>query len=386
MSENLSKTELSHLIKTVFNPISKEDKNLAILVDLPDENHPDHEKWQVRRQIAYDWWQKLDASKSEFNLDNVSVICFSNTGKQNADLPETGCITQLPPSEWNLQNLRSKEQFVDLQQLLSQQNIMMAPTEFSATAPLKLAAKRHGFRAATMGGFSPAMVPALRLDWNEVARRVNIVKELLDVALSAQIEFLVDDTQQYSLYLDLRYRGAFASTGLLPNPGTAFNLPSGESYIVPYEGDLEASSLSEGVMPIQFGDEIVRYQIKENRAVEILSDGPKSAQEKKKLMEEPASGNIAELGVGVLRDLGTKPIGETLLDEKLGLHIAFGRSDHFGGATGAKQYNDPANMEHFDWIYIPEMQPRIQVKSIVLEIEDQEKLILRDEEFLIFGS
>ena len=384
MSENLSNTELVHLIKTVFHPLSTEDKNLAILVDLPDAKNPDNEKWQMRRQIAYDWWKMLEAAKHELVLDNVSVICFRNTGRQNADLPEKGVIVRYPPNEWDLEKLQAKEPFVDLQGLLSQQNILLAPTEFSATAPLKFLSKKVGFRAATMGGFSLEMIPALRVDWNEVARRVHIVKEMLDEANSAEITFLVDDSRIYSLFLDLRFRKAHASTGLLPISGTAFNLPSGESYIVPYEGELEEPSLSEGIMPIQFGNEIVYYKIAGNRAVEILSDGLQSIKEAKKLEEEPASGNIAELGIGVLRDFGIKPIGETLLDEKLGLHIAFGRSDHFGGAVGAEQYNDAANMEHFDWIYIPEMQPGIQVKSIQLKSETQDSVILTNGEFTVF--
>ena len=36
------------------------------------------------------------------------------------------------------------------------------------------------------------------------------------------------------------------------------------------------------------------------------------------------------------------PIGVVLLDEKLGLHLAFGRSEHFGGQVG------PAQVGHVD--------------------------------------
>ena len=42
--------------------------------------------------------------------------------------------------------------------------VTLSATELSATAPLKVATRASGFRAATMPGFSPAMVPALRLD------------------------------------------------------------------------------------------------------------------------------------------------------------------------------------------------------------------------------
>ena len=67
--------------------------------------------------------------------------------------------------------------------------ILIAPTEFSATAPLKVAARSLPIRAATMPGFRADMIPALRLDYGEVNRRVGILKALLDHATGADIVF-----------------------------------------------------------------------------------------------------------------------------------------------------------------------------------------------------
>ena len=66
--------------------------------------------------------------------------------------------------------------------------------------------------------------------------------------------------------------------------------------------------------------------------------GTRSDVQRAKLDAEPAYGNIAELGIGVLGEWGVEAVGSTLLDEKLGLHIAFGRSDHFGGATAPASF------------------------------------------------
>ena len=63
----------------------------------------------------------------------------------------------------------------------------MAPTELSATAPLKVDTLGGGFRAATMPGFLPSMIPALKLDYGEINRRVNLLKELLDEAETARL-------------------------------------------------------------------------------------------------------------------------------------------------------------------------------------------------------
>ncbi len=82
---------------------------------------------------------------------------------------------------------------------------------------------------------------------------------------------------------------------------------------------------------------------------------------------------------------GIAPIGEVLLDEKLGLHIAFGRSDHFGGAVGPKDFSSPQEVIHLDRIYIPATQPRILVKSIILGYENnQTEMIMENGKYLCF--
>jgi hypothetical protein len=72
----------------------------------------------------------------------------------------------------------------------------------------------------------------------------------------------------------------------------------------------------------------------------------------------------------VLSEFGIEPIGEILLDEKLGFHVAFGRSDHFGGFVGAAQFSSAKAVVHIDRIYIPAIQPRIELKSVELHYPD----------------
>jgi hypothetical protein len=114
----------------------------------------------------------------------------------------------------------------------------------------------------------------------------------------------------------------------------------------------------------------VRYHIEQNRALEVISDGPRSREEAALLAKEPAYGNLAELGLGVLAAFGVKPIGEILLDEKLGLHLAFGRSDHFGGQVGPAQFSSPDAVIHIDRVYVPETQPDVKVVSVELRMGD----------------
>jgi leucyl aminopeptidase (aminopeptidase T) len=187
------------------------------------------------------------------------------------------------------------------------------------------------------------------------------------------------DGEEHRLRLDLRHRTGHASGGMFPVNGVAGNLPSGETYIVPYEGEIDGDpSGSVGTLPVQFDDEVVVYRIEGNKAVAVLSEGEASSHEAARIVDEPAYANLSELGLGVLGDFGLKPAGSILLDEKLGLHIAFGRSDHFGGTVGPKDFSSPEAVVHIDRVFIPEVQPRIRVASLRLDMPDGPREIMRD--------
>ncbi len=384
MSHDLSPEDLRQLIASAF-PRREGDRGLAVIVDVPDEKSPDNASWKKRREMARGWAEALDTVKADLGLEKISLIYYPNVHSNNADLPGSGYLWDGDPGPLDASALARDGDEVAFEKIFSDHQILLAPTEFSTTAPLKLKAKLHGFRAATMPGFSGEMIPALRLDYGEINRRVQAVKEKLDEATEARVEFLVHGSI-HRLRLDLRHRTAHASGGFFPEPATAGNLPSGEAYIVPYEGEKGERSRTSGMLPVQFGDEVVLYRIDRNRAVEVLSMGPASAEEAVKIRSEPAYANLSEAGFGVLGPFGVKPIGEMLLDEKLGLHIAFGRSDHFGGAVGIKDFSSPDKVVHIDRIYIPETQPDVEVRSVDLVFEDGRKeRLMENGDYTIFG-
>lgn len=382
--DGISAIELKQLIKTTFPELAG-DKKLAILVDVPDEVIPDDDAWQTRRGMARSWYLALKSVCPDLNLEAVDLFYYRNVHSNNAELPEQCYLYEGGPIDLTAHMLSTQGQMVPFTQVFQDHQLFLAPTKFSTTAPLKLMAKKYGFRAATMPGFSPLMIPALKLDYQEVNRRVTLLKELLDEASAADIQFFADGIK-YELQLDLRFRNGHASGGVFPDRATAGNLPSGESYIVPYEGEKGEPSESQGVLPVQFEKEIVLYRIEQNSAVQVLSKGPKSRAEAEKIQREPAYANLAELGFGVLADFGVKPIGEVLLDEKLGLHIAFGRSDHFGGIVGPKDFTSPETVEHSDRIYIPETQNRIQVPRVTLTLITGQKTIMKYGTYTIFAD
>jgi len=367
---DLSTDELLNLVDRVFKP-RPDDKALAILVDFPDQEVPDDPNWADRRSLALDWFEKLGPAAGRLGLEKVSLFGYRNPRANNADLPErVSLLTALPKSADDLPEQSP------LTSVFQQYQILIVPSKFSATAPMKVGARRYGFRAATMPGFTRAMIPALALDYQMINRRVHQLKELVDTAEACDFVFKVGETS-HRLTLDLRFRTGHASGGVITEPGTAGNLPSGEAYIVPYEGENEPSR-SEGVLPVQFGGDVVLYRIENNRAVEVLSDNSTSQTEREALQAEPAYGNIAELGLGVLGDLGIEPTGVVLLDEKLGLHIAFGRSEHFGGQVGPEDFSRPEKVVHIDRVYLPQLQPDVRVVEVVLRMPAGPLTLMRD--------
>ncbi len=307
----------------------------------------------------------LVAARAELGLERVDLAWYRNAGGNNADLPDT-FVYGTDDSVFHHADALEGLPASTFAELFASHSLIIAPTELSATAPLKVASRDGTFRAATMPGFLPEMIPALRIDYTEVNRRVTLLKELCDDAIAARI-ILRSVAGTHELKLDLRHRQGHASGGLLPVNGVAGNLPSGEAYIVPYEGEIDGDpSLSTGELPVEIDSEVVLYRIEGNKAVEVLSSGPQSEIEAARIVDEPAYANLSELGLGVLGDFGLRATGSILLDEKLGLHIAFGRSDHFGGTVGPADFSSPEAVVHLDRVYIADCQPNIAVEKVVL--------------------
>ncbi len=359
--QRVTGAELDRLFSQVFCYAQNGAKHrFCFIVDVPRTSAEDTTEWRERRSLARAWANEL----SKTNGHTCCLFAYENVGRSNADLIRP---TYEIPLDVDIPDVSSELKTVcchpvPFDSVYGVGEYWIALTQYSATAPLKMAAIRYGFKAATMPGFSLAMLPALFVDIDVVHERVTRLARALTRADSARLVFEVWGCR-YELTIDLRRRMGFVSSGRFMNAGQAGNLPSGEAYIVPYEGEKhDVVSQTNGILPLQRGSEVALCEVSENRVVCIEGDHAWGEDLRAFISADPARANIAELGLGVLGDFGVEAVGSVLLDEKLATHIALGRSEHLGGVTSPSDFLAPENVCHIDYVFHRSLQPDVHMK------------------------
>ena len=352
--------ELDRLFSQVFcYELGESAHRFCFLVDIPKLTQDDTRAWAERRKLVRAWAKALSAEGRHACL----IFAYEATDPGKADLIrhayEIPAGVDVPNTAAELEAVCCHP--VPFDEIYESGEYWIALTQFSATAPLKLAALRHGFKAATMSGFTLAMLPALSVDIDLVNARVHKLARALTRSDSAKLVFDALG-KKFELTLDLRSRMGFASSGRLPNIGQVANLPAGEAYIVPYEGEKhDLVSISNGILPLERDGQIALCEVSENHVVCIEGDNAWSEDLRSFISADAARANIAELGLGILGDFGIAPVGSILLDEKLALHIAMGRSEHLGGVTSPTDFASPDNVCHIDYVFHRALQPDIHI-------------------------
>ena len=359
--------DLEKLLVDVFAP--QPGERVLVMADLPHGDLRDSEAWADRRAMAAEWQSAFQQLGEKRGFTVHALLKYAATGAHGAALPDEG--------EMDGEKVR-------LEDILSETNIAVALTEYSATAPLiGFMNTLPGLRAASMPGISRKMEgTALSADYTDVARKSHMLADGLGRAMGAKVRF----STGHEVYFDLRHRKAEADDGQLHADKTGvrlINLPSGEACIAPYEGELEGQpSKTAGMIPADYGGEQVIYRVRENHIEEIIGDGPKAGEMRDYFAVDEARRNIAELGLGC----NDKAVisGSVLEDEKvLGMHWAYGLSQHIGGVTGPAQFSDPKHVVHQDIVY-----PKggsVEIASLAVEYEDgATEEIIKDAEYTEF--
>jgi len=326
--------DLLKLLTDVFDP--QPGEVVTVACDVPAALGDDTAAWQERRAMAAEWQRGFAALGRGRGFATRPLVTFRATGANGAELPRVCALAG---------------QTASLGDTLLESTLAVFLTEYSATAALDAFCKvKQDFRAASMPRVEKRMErTALAADYREVARRCRVLEGALRDATALEVAF----STGHRCSFDLRFRKPELDDGFLPRfkPGDrVINLPSGETFIVPYEGEQAGSrSQTAGAIPVRDGQELMSFTVEENRIVRVEGNGAAARSMRAFFAADPMRTNIAEVAFGC--NEWAQVTGNVLEDEKAGFHWAYGRSDHLGGSVGVKAFIEPDTVVHQDVVY-----------------------------------
>ncbi len=212
-------------------------------------------------------------------------------------------------------------------------DVVLCPTSKSLThTDARRKACATGTRVGTLPGITEdMMIRTMSADYHRIAELTYKVSEILNKGKVAHLT----TARGTDITIPIEGITAISSTGLITKPGTFGNLPSGESYLMPVEGESEGVFVVDGSLAGigRITDQPVRIQVEKGFATEI--SGGREAQKLREMVEAigEQARNLAELGVGT--NYMAQVTGEILEDEKvLGtVHLALGNNVSMGGSV-----------------------------------------------------
>ena len=357
---------LTRLLRTVFAP--KPGERIALLIDLPDPQevkgfaflrNPALDIQRYAHELFYLRLRK--GGLGELNLRGGDLFAYQITGGSNLDLP----VRALTPDGRGV-NFE--------QDIYPNYNIILCISTFSATAPLTAAAKRFGFRGATLHGLNEIIVrTGLSVDYNQVSRDAEKLRSGLTRADAFEIDFETAG-QRHTLKILCNQQEAQKSHGLARGEkADVVNLPAGEVYFVP--------TGAEGRFPLRYDDGTIGLMDVTGRSIKKASllQGQASVVEahNQKLAADPMVGALGELGFGTQE---LPPSGRDIQDEKIlgTLHVATGRSDHLGGDLTPDKFASPRNATHDDILFSPTKTPEIHVPQVRMYRGGEVKVVIEN--------
>jgi aminopeptidase len=213
--------------------------------------------------------------------------------------------------------------------------VAMSNNSTSHTNYRKLAC-HAGARFASLPHFDPDMFgTSMDVDWTTLAERTARL-----VAAVNRAEWVnVECPNGTAMHICKRGRDAGGDDGLLTAPGCFGNLPAGEAYLAPLEGE------SHGVMVIEWGptrklEKPLSLIIADGRVLRINGDDPLRAVLEARFAENGNCRNLAELGIGT-NDKASRPDNVLEAEKILGtIHLALGDNTGFGGVVAAPFHED----------------------------------------------
>ena len=250
------------------------------------------------------------------------------------DLGNEALMVEMVPRKTN-----GEEPPVEVAELMKQYDVVVCPTSKSLThTDSRRAASEKGVRVATLPGVTEeCMVRCMNADYHKIAERTGKLCDLMKQTGTIRVKAPAGT----DVVMPIAGRTPHASNGLFRNKGEWGNLPTGEAYLAPLEGQSAGVVVVDGSMAsVGMINEPIRITVKDGCATDI--EGGAEAKRLIELLEPHGKDgrNVAEFGIGT----NDKAIltGLILEDEKVmgTIHIAFGDNKSMGGSVRAASHLD----------------------------------------------
>ena len=233
--------------------------------------------------------------------------------------------------EMKSREMHGEEPPKQIAELMKKFDVVLCPTTKSLThTNARREASSIGVRVATFPGITEdIMIRGLNADYKKIAALTIKLAEILNNVN----EVRVTTSLGTDITMNISGRNALASKGLFHNKGESGNLPTGEAFLAPLEGQSNGVFFVDGSMAgigVIKGKPI-RIDVKDGLAVGIY--GGVQAKKLNMILEKYGlpGRNIAEFGIGTNDKV--KLSGVLLEDEKVmgTIHIALGDNKSMGG-------------------------------------------------------
>ncbi len=193
-----------------------------------------------------------------------------------------------------------------------------------------------GSRYASMPLFDFAMIEGpMGTDWKALSKKTRAIAKMVNGAETVE----VTTPNGSGLTVSKKGRKALADTGILTRPGAFGNLPAGEVFFAPLEGNARGVLVLEWA-PTRQLNKAVTLLIRDGLVQEVSGDDPYAAVLKAKLAERPDNRNIAEFGIGT-NSMAKRPDNILESEKILGtIHVALGDNSSFGGKISTPFHQD----------------------------------------------
>ncbi|MFB3852554.1 MAG: aminopeptidase [Vicinamibacterales bacterium] len=218
-------------------------------------------------------------------------------------------------------------------------DVVLCPTSKSLThTDSRRAASAAGVRVATLPGVTEEiMIRCMNADYHRIAARTYKLCDLLEKTKVVRVTAPAGT----DVTMPIAGRQAHASSGLFREKGMWGNLPTGEAYLAPLEGESHGLVVVDGSMAgVGMVRDPIRIVVEGGYAKEIT--GGEEAARLRALLEPHGKDacTVAEFGIGTNdRAILT---GIILEDEKVmgTIHIAFGDNKSMGGTVRVASHLD----------------------------------------------